>query len=176
MVPIHTFKTSPRLGNVGGVVWDWNQPLGWFLHFVFLEPSCFLISIPCWPGPLTGNGSDLLWASSSSTAGEVWFRIEVGIERYQWQEETTCSHAWISRGKKGRFIPITVGGAGGVTSGRKQVVSIEGGYEGSKRTKTVGNTSQLCFWLIVVRLAPETSSSPQTLQKALSNTFATFHL
>lgn len=82
------------------------------LILAFLEPSCFPISNPCRPGPLTGNGSDLLWASSSTTAGEVWFRAEVGIERCQWQEETTCSHAWISRDKKGRFIPITMGDAG----------------------------------------------------------------
>lgn len=34
------------------------------------------------------------------------------------QEETTCSHAWISRDKKGRFIPITMGG-GAAVSGEK---------------------------------------------------------
>lgn len=45
------------------------------------------------------------------------------------QEETTSSHAWISRDKKGRFIPITMGGAavrgekaGGVNRRRVQRV------------------------------------------------------
>lgn len=44
IVPTHTFRTRPRFGIVGQAVWDWNQPLGWFLHFNFLEPFCFLIS------------------------------------------------------------------------------------------------------------------------------------
>lgn len=46
-------------------------------------------------------------------------------------------------------------------------MSTEGGYKGSRRTKTVVNTSQLYFWLIVVRLAPEASSSPPDTSKGL---------
>lgn len=46
-------------------------------------------------------------------------------------------------------------------------MSTEGGYRGSRRTKTVVNTSQLYFWLMVVRLAPEASSSPPDTSKGL---------
>lgn len=51
----------------------------------------------------------------------------------------------IGRGKKGGFIPVTVGWRG---QERKEEVSV-GEYRGSGRTKTVANNSQSRFWLMV---------------------------
>jgi hypothetical protein len=57
------------------------------------------------------------------------------------------------------FSPLQWSGrvGGGV---RKEKVSVERGYKESRRTKIVANNSQSCFWLIMIRLAPGTSSSP----------------
>lgn len=78
----------------------------------------------------------------------------------------------IGRGKKGRFIPVTMGQRG---QERKEKVSV-GENRGSGRTKTVANNSQSRFWLMVGETGSRNFVFPSRYLKRPYHTFTAFHL